>query len=254
MKKIREFLGKPVVTAVLFALAVIMLAGGAIGGTRAALNIVSENYDSKVEVLNIGVGLAEKNKDGNYVIVSGSGKLMGPDSQIADLIGKDKDKKIMPGKAYPEELVVVNTGNGKADESIKEYVRVAVYKYWLDKDGDQKNPEMDSEWIKLGFNKDPSSGWTIDTDSTTEERTILYYDKALDFGEFTTPFLKTITIDEEATRKITRTEYPPDENGSVMIEWTYDYNGCKFCIEVHVDSVQDHNVDDAKISAWGVNK
>ena len=39
-----------------------------------------------------------------------------------------------------------------------------------------------------------------------------------------------------------------------VIRTTYIYNGNRFCIDVIVDSVQDHNAEQAKISAWGVNK
>ena len=252
MKKFKDFLSKPAVTVVLFAIAVALLAGSAIGGTRAALNIQSEFYNSEVELLNIGVSLLEKstpieNLAEDYVVVSGKNSLMGENSAIAKEIAKDK--KTMPGKAYPEVLAVLNTGD------INEYVRVAVYKYWLDPDGN-KHAEMDSQWIELGFtDKDSNSRWTIDSTkfSSTEERTILYYSDMIAPGERTDPFLKTIRINEEATRKITvKTENMPD--GSIRYDWTYDYNGSKFCIEVHVDSVQDHNASAAKTSAWGVDK
>lgn len=249
MKKFKDFLSKPAVTVVLFAIAVALLAGSAIGGTRAALNIQSEFYNSEVELLNIGVGLVEKQEiDGTaqFVPVSGKNALMGENSLIAKEI--KKDNKTMPGKAYPEVLAVLNTGD------INEYVRVAVYKYWLDPDGN-KHAEMDSQWIDLGFTDTDDSGWTIDSTkfSSTEERTILYYADMVAPGDMTEPFLKTIRIKEEATRKITvKTENMPD--GSIRYDWTYDYNGSKFCIEVHVDSVQDHNASAAKTSAWGVDK
>lgn len=243
MKKFREFLSKPVVTAVLFALAVFLLAGGTIGGTRAALNIQSEFYNSEVELLDIGVALVEKNNEGKFVEVAGKNSLMGENSKLGAEI--KADKKFKPGKTYPEELAVRNTGK------INEYVRVAVYKYWLD-ENNNKFSELNSEWIELKFTD--NKGWTIDSTegSSTEERTILYYADMIAPGKDTEPFLESVTINDIILSKVTQETY---KQGDVtVIETTFMYNGCKFCIEVHVDSVQDHNVDEAKISAWGVNK
>ena len=50
MKKFRDFLGRPTVTAVLLALALVLLGGSTIGGTRAALTIQSRDYNSHVEL------------------------------------------------------------------------------------------------------------------------------------------------------------------------------------------------------------
>ena len=241
MKKFKDFLSKPVVTATLFALALILVVTGAIGGTRAALNIQSEFYNTKAEVYNIDVALLEKDAKGEYQQVSGDNALMGKDTPIGKAV--EAENKVYVGKKYSETLAVRNTGK------INEYVRVIVYKYWLDEDGN-KFPEMDSKWIKLGFVE--GNGWTIDAESTTEERTVLYYAPLLEAGKDTTEFLESIVIDKAATKKITKTE--TGEGNVTKISWTYDYNGKQFCIEVYVDGVQEHNIADAKISAWGVNK
>lgn len=245
MKKIREFLSRPAVTAVLFALALLLLGSSTVGGARAALNIQSEYYNSEVEVLDIGVALVEDQGEGgiqNFVVVSGKGGLMGIDSPIAKMI--KADGKLYAEKAYPETLAVRNTAK------INEYVRVEVYKYWLDENGN-KYPDMDSSWIRLNFGKD--NGWTIDdtAGSSTEERTILYYSEILAPGEDTTPFLESIVIDKQATRIVEESQLTA--NNTQVIKWEYVYNGKQFCLEVLVDGVQDHNVDHAKLSAWGVN-
>ena len=240
MKKFREFLSKPAVTAVLFALALLLLGGSAVGGARAALNITSEFYNSQVEVLDIGIAIVEKQKDDSFVAASGSNSLMGSNSQFGVEIAKDK--KLYAGKKYPEVLAVKNTAD------INEYVRVSVFKYWVD-ENNNKFPEMDSKWIDLRFVT--GNGWTIDDSSSTEERTILYYTNMLAPGDTSTPFLDGIVISPEATRVVERV----DVNGDVTIyKWSYVYNGKQFCIEVIADSVQDHNSEQAKISAWGVNK
>ena len=241
MKKFKEFLSKPAVTAVLFALALLLLGSGTVGGARAALNIQSEYYNSEVELNDIGVALIEKQADDSFKVVAGKNALMGETSQIGAAI--KADGKLLPGKTYSEVLAVRNTAE------INEYVRVSVFKYWQDANGN-KIPEMDSKWIKLGFVT--GNGWTIDTSSTTEERTMLYYGTDIAPGMDTTPFLSTVTIDDTVLTKVSQSTSV--ENGVTVIRTTYIYNGNRFCIDVIVDSVQDHNAEQAKISAWGVNK
>ena len=241
MKKFREFLSKPAVTAVLFALALLLLGSSTVAGARAALNIQSEYYNSEVELYDIGVALVEKQSDDSFKVVVGKNALMGETSQIGAAI--KADGKLLPGKTYPEVLAVRNTAE------INEYVRVSVFKYWQDANGN-KVPEMNSEWIKLGFVT--GNGWTIDESSTTEERTMLYYGTDIAPGMDTTPFLSTVTIDDTVLTKVSQSTSV--ENGVTVIRTTYIYNGNRFCIDVIVDSVQDHNAEQAKISAWGVNK
>ena len=243
MKKFREFLSKPVVTVVLFALALLLLGSGTVGGARAALNIQSEYYNSEVELYDIGVALIEQQANGNFKAVAGKNALMGETSPIAEAI--KKDGKLLPGKTYPEVLAVRNTAE------INEYVRVSVFKYWIDEKG-SKFPEMNSDWIELSFVT--GNGWEIDRTpgSDTEERTILYYADAIAPGAETTPFLASVKINDTVLTKVNQTTEV--KNGVTVITTSYIYNGKQFCLEVIVDSVQDHNAEQAKISAWGVNK
>lgn len=243
MKKFREFLSKPVVTVVLFALALLLLGSGTVGGARAALNIESQYYNSEVELYDIGVALVEQQANGNFKVVAGKNALMGETSPIGTAIASDG--KLLPGKTYSEVLAVRNTAE------INEYVRVSVFKYWQDANGN-KAPEMDSKWIKLGFVT--GNGWEIDESSATEERTMLYYGPKVAPGEDTTPFLSTVTIDDTILTKVKQTTDVDVKSGVTVITTTYIYNGNRFCIDVIVDSVQDHNAEQAKISAWGVNK
>ena len=243
MKKFREFLSKPVVTVVLFALALLLLGSGTVGGARAALNIESQYYNSEVELYDIGVALIEQQTNGNFKVVAGKNALMGESTPVAAAI--KKDGKLRTGVRYPEVLAVRNTAE------INEYVRVSVYKYWIDEKGN-KFPEMDSNWIQLGFVT--GNGWTIDKTpgSSTEERTILYYEPVLAPGEESTPFLSSVLIDNALVNKVKESQETIGDK--TVIKWEYIYNGKQFCLEVIVDSVQDHNAEQAKISAWGVNK
>ena len=224
MKKFRDFLSRPSVTIALFALALVLLGGSTVGGARAALTIESADYNAQVQTSKIDVVLMENDED-----------VKGAKALLTDI---PKGKDLVFGKKYTEKLQVRNTG------SIDEYVRVSVYKYWLDEKGN-KFPEMDSSWIDLKFVTE--NGWTIDEASTTEERTVLYYSPVLAPGEISNPFLESLAIAEDAARTVI-------QNNGTVITTTYFYNGKSFCLDVYVDGVQTHSADKAKLSAWGVNK
>lgn len=226
MKKFRELISRPFVTVALFALALVLLGGSTLGGARAALTVESQDYNSQVKTSKINVALLE-----NGVEKEGNDKL---------LSALQSEKPLKIGYPYEEVLTVKNTGD------IEEYVRVTVYKYWKDKNG--KFPDLDSDWIILDFAEE--KGWRIDKDSTTEERTVLYYDPVLPPKGETPAFLKSIAIAEDAVRTVTQVESGGE--GTTTITTTYIYNGCSLCLEVHVDGVQTHNGDKAKTSAWGV--
>ena len=93
------------------------------------------------------------------------------------------------------------------------------------------------------------NGWMIDEESSTEERTILYYSRVLQSGETSPAFSGRLRIDESVAKKVTQTT-EETANGMKIIT-SYDYDGVKFCVEATVDAVQEHNAQDAIWSAWG---
>ena len=149
------------------------------------------------------------------------------------------------GKTYQENLNVRNSG------TINQYVRVSIYKYWLDPEGKKLrdlSPDLiDLHLVNLG------TDWIEDEGARTEERTVLYYNKLLyaqGEGTSETPlFADTLTIDDSIAKKVTQ-ETKREGNYTTIIT-TYDYDGVKFQIEVEVDAVQEHNAEDAIWSAWG---
>ena len=60
------------------------------------------------------------------------------------MIDAEAGEKLVPGKAYPEALSVKNSG------TIDQYVRVMVYRYWVDKEGN-KTTELSPELIDLNL-------------------------------------------------------------------------------------------------------
>ena len=228
MAKLKQFLKTPAATAGIFLLAAVLLLTSAVGGARAALTYFSEDLRSEVELDSIAVQLLE---NGNAV--SGSGAI------LKDFLGTDTE--LIPGKTYSEELSVKNTGE------IDQFVRVTVYKYWGDKDGN-KRTDLDASYITLGLVTD--GGWTADSDSATEERTVLYYGTALEAGEESSLFLESVTIDGQIG-KIVDQVYESTEDGLTTVTTTYVYDGAYFYLSAMVDAVQTHSGQDAIRSAWG---
>ena len=150
----------PVVTVVLFALAVVMLLGGSIGGTRAALTYYSENYEMHIEVPSIGVSLVENDAvvcSRNYV----GNEWKESKGELLEQMLPGEDEKLVPGKKYVEALKVRNSG------TIDSYVRVILYKNWT-KDGEKADTELSPDLIELNLT---GNGWIVDEDASTAERT-----------------------------------------------------------------------------------
>lgn len=247
-KKIR--LSSPVVTITMFVIAAALLIGSTVGGTRAALVYQSEYYTSQIEMKNIGVSLVERNgardKDGNenpWTVVAQRDYASASDGTwdgqekgvlLSGIVEEGESFKL--GKVYNEELAVVNSG------TIDQYVRVTLYKYWVEADpenpdgidtqADQeevenptpdetKLPELSSDLIRLNLTL--GDKWMLDTlasnwsgypgrdpitgDIRTDlngERLVLYYKDILTQGGMTTAFCDTFQVDPDVAVKVTQ--------------------------------------------------
>ncbi len=249
---IKSVLRSPITTAVLFVAAVALILGGTIGGARAVLNIQSHDYVAQTQLTEIHVALTEngvirENMDEDAHIHADAGY---QHTLLNDLVSQTEGELVV-GHTYKEELAARNVGDGSATGTgIDQYVRVTVYKYWVDSNG-KKVQSLDPSLIDLHFvdTQQAHGKWTIDTASSTGERTVLYYSTILapqngahdGLLSDSDPFTDTITIsDKVLTAKAA--------DGSLM------YKGCKPEIKVVVDAVQTHNASDAKTSAWGIDK
>ena len=229
------------ITAGSFAAAGALILTAAIGGTQAALTYFSEDYSAHVEMYDIGVSLVENDEIvsfRNYVAGSDGEWAMGTSPLLEDLLVGEDEPYVVIGKPYDEFLSVQNSG------TINEYVRVKVYKYWTDAD-DKKVTELSPNLIDLQYDTD--NAWEIV--SQTDENTVLYYRSRLDSGAITDPFTKSVTvyIDDSLTADVIE-----EHIGDNIIRYTYKYDKYKFHIECEVDAVQEHNAEDAMLSAWGV--
>lgn len=206
---------------------------------QAVLTKQSETYEATLELTSLEVGLSE-----NGSLVAGEGAL------LSGL----KDKTINPGEKFDEQLGAMNTGEQP------EFMRVSVRTYWKDAQG-KKTTKLDPSLIELTLggtklkNLPSNSGWVVDLDLNTQEQTVLYSVNPVDQGG-TLLFADTLRIDPGILNSKGQT---PLENqgkiadGVTRTTITYDYDGCKFCVDIEVDSVQTHNAADAIKGAWGVD-
>lgn len=263
MKRFQKHLS-PAMIMVLFAVAIAMLLGGSISGTRAALTYYSETYTSRIHLFDIGVTLLENEdeissrgytKDGDDPLTAASNNPDNPEMGRLLTNMLEGDETLKPGVAYPEVLAVKNSGN------INQYVRVSIYKYWV-KGSEEENSRPAEDGLKddliqklepsmIDLHLTENNGWLPDPDpkSSTKERTVLYYSECLGTGETSKSFADTLTIDEAITKKVS--ESRKEEGGVTTITTTYLYDGAEFRIDVEVDAVQEHNAADAIWSAWG---
>lgn len=244
MSKVKEFITSPKVSLAAFVLAVGLLLLSSIGGARAALTYYSENYSTRVQMFDIGVTLQENGKSvswRNYDTNASDGSW---DESAGRLLSKmlPKGEELKIGAKYTEELNVRNSG------TINQYVRVNIYKYWVDADGN-KLRNLSPDLIKLNL-VNLKKDWILDEEASTPERTVLYYSRLLESGTATPLFADSLIIDEMVATKVTQTS-STDENGYTTITTAYDYDGVQFCVEAKVDAVQEHNAQDAIWSAWG---
>ena len=173
MKTRKEY--NSLVTSLLFVAAIGLLLFSSIGSTRAAL-IESTEYVSQFQFPTLRIALSQD-----------SGKMFGM------LKGDDK---LIPGKKYPVNVTVSNTG------SVDEYTRVTIYRYWLGKDGKQ-DTTLDAKLIQY----EVDSSWKKDDTKSTDEMSIFYYTG----GKFTgsTALLKSVTLDEKVLASAKQTKSEP---------------------------------------------
>lgn len=236
MKKIVNFFRSKKGTVVLALMAFALLLSSAAGSTNAALTYYSQNYTAQVSMYDIGVTLVENGTNVSYRDYTGSNDVWNEKTgTLLSNMLEETNGKVVVNHKYPEELTVTNSGN------INEYVRMRVYRYWLDPNGKKTN-DLSPALIKLELN---DSKWILD--EQTDERLYFYWPEVLGIGEKTEAVTKSISIDGAVSKYVTTIK---QEDGSWKT--TYDYNGYTFVLEAEVDAVQTHNAEDAIKSAWGV--
>lgn len=221
MKKFKEFISRPVVIGLLFLMAVGLLMGTGIEGTRAVLSEQSSPFHTTMSVDSIDVALLENGKtvaNNGYNGGSASGTLSLPEIE----------GKLKLGYTYPEQIAASNTGE------IPQFVRITIQKYWMTKEN-SKRVDLSPALIELKFNE---NGWIKDEKSSTDEREVYYYASVLEPGQSTSDLTSTLSVSPKVMSEKT------EEN--------YSYNDLKFCLEASVDAVQNRHAEEAIKSTWGV--
>lgn len=220
----------------------VLLLFSTVGSARAALTYYSENYAMEVTVSSIGVTLQENGTSVSYRNYirndwsdSGSGEL------LTNLV--PEGEALVPGKRYGESLSVVNSG------AIDTYVRVILYRSWQNGQG-QKLTGLSPELIEFDFTE--NSGWIVDEEASTSERTVLYYTKVLPSQASTPALCDAVGISNDIYREVEEVSVEETVEGKVF-RTQYRYNGCWMNVKAEVDAVQTHSAAEAIKSAWGVD-
>ena len=239
-------------TILLFALAATLLIFSTAGSSRAALTIYSSTYGAELSLQSIGVTLLENDKAVNNrdYAKNGEWKIDGDQKLLSDL-----PEELNIGEAYEERLAAQNSG------TIDEYVRMTVYRYWVDgktagANGAEpaRRTDLKPEYIQLTQPAGWDANWLWDANGSTPERQVFYYRRPLTAGadgngEVTAPLTESLIIKgwEGVQMEVTQ-----KQEGNVLTT-TYTYDGATFVVEATVDAVQTHNAADAIKSAWGVD-
>lgn len=245
-RKVKDILKGSAGTWLLLGAAAFFLLGSTVGSASAALTYFSENYTAQVAMYDIGVTLVETSVGGTNDIssrdYSGSNDAWNEtQGELLAYMLDETDGELHLGHAYQEELAVKNSGN------IDQYVRVRIYKYWTDENG-EKLQDLAPSLIDLNLT---DSGWIMDEASETEERVSLYWPQILAPGETTAALSDTLTIDSSVASKVTTVT--EEQDGVTRTITTFNYDGAVFHLEAEVDAVQTHNAQEAIRSAWGVD-
>lgn len=251
-------------TMALLVAAVLLLAGGTVTGTRAALNIQSDYYRAHFYLNYLQVHLLENGKDvcGGKNTLDGEHKTVG--ILAADLGYKDDNNlgSVEPGKIYQEKIAARN------DEDVDEFVRLTIRKYWAatDENGKvikengavKKSPVLNPGQIHLMYKgKDAcnSNAWAENPAERTDESRTYYYKSVLKAGKDSEPVFDQLMIDKSIVKlgKVNQEPEDPQPGDRIVYTYEYKYDGCVFYIEADVQAIQTHNINDAIKSQWGVD-
>ena len=218
----KKWLRTPLAIAVLSVLAAGLIGFGGVGAAAAAPRIESRQYGAEVVLSDMSTSLVETNAGhAGKTVASKAGSV----ALLEGFVPEGENLTI--GKDYQEELAVANDGD------IPQYVRVTVYRYWTDEEG--KAISLEPGLIDVKWNE---GAWAIDSDASTDERTVLYYQDVLEPGETSAPLTESISIDTAVLSAI-------GQGGE------FEYEGVTFGLKARVDAVQDHNGTQAMTGAWG---
>lgn len=265
----KKFLRSPLLTLLLFIAAMVLLVAGGVGTTQAALTRQSEIYRTEMKMKNIGVTLRERTNPDS----SSAGRISwrtydsdhatgvwidenSPGSLFKNMVADAGDKELKIGKQYPLFLSVENSGQ------VNEFVRITIYKYWVDNNG--KKLEFDATsngWIGgaakavkydpklIEVVQDGSGQWKEDLSASTDERLVFYYTPQLNIGATSQELALKVSVNSKVLDFVATEK---NKDGKDIYVYAYDDLGVFF--EVEADAVQASHSDQSVPSAWGVTR
>ncbi|SEA65844.1 hypothetical protein SAMN02910384_02021 [Pseudobutyrivibrio sp. ACV-2] len=233
----------------ILAAGVLLVTGSIVGATKAADSGTPKAQAVTFSTANLSVELQEK-QSGKFVTIQETRNADG--SLNPSALGKlefTSLEKVNAGEempdpsiTYDEEVQVKNNGD------CQEYIRVVVYKNWINADK-SKNDALDISSANLHL-VNPSE-WIV-KESDSKECTTYYLKKALD-AEDTAKLFDTISFDNSILNSVPEVTTEKTDKGTVTrTNIVYEYNGKILEVEMRVDAVQTHNAKDAILGAWGV--
>ncbi len=238
----KRVLHSPLITGLLFVLALALLVTGSVGSVRALPNSETAEMHSTIETTKMGVAILQ---NGETCVNTGSNGLM-------NVGGTDvaSGESFKVGKNYNLNLSVKNTGD------VEGYVRITIYRYWASQNTNasgwvggyaEKRTDLDPEMIELDIAEE--NGWVIDTSAPSEggERIVIYRGNqaALQQND-SLLFLKSVRINGDILEDL-----KPYDDGSYGY---YAYDNATFMLEIKADIVQTHSGDAARTGTWGFVK
>lgn len=242
-------------TLALITAAVLLFASGGILGTRAALNITSDDLETDFVLDHVGVQLLEAH-DGAYQRVGKEGESGG--ELIAYMKTKPSDEvgHIVPGNLYDEHVAALNETGTEGVSPVDQYVRIVVRKYWADKNG-KKDNTRDPSLIKLTYgSQDYNQGpWQKNEKESTVECETYYYTSVLKAQQQTPDLFNQLQLDAKVKDDVTVTESDwviSGDKKKKKYTYTYAYSGLRVCVEAEAQALQTHSINRAIKSVWGV--
>lgn len=249
-------------TMALLVAAALLFTGGAVTGTRAALNIQSDYYRAHFYLNHLQIHLIENGEDvcgraGHTNDLNGGNKTTGELAtalKYEHKVGKDEVLgSVEPGKAYKEEIAAQNGSD------IDEFVRVTVRKYWMEPAADGsmvKSSTLRPDRIQLMYGGKPgynTGAWAENASERTAESSTYYYRTDLSSGETSALLFDQLKIDAALADLGQMKTTESKEGNKTVYTYSYQYDGATFYIEADVQAIQTHNINDAIKSQWGVS-
>ena len=231
----------PYLFTVAIILAISLLTLTTVAGASAVPNQESGEYQTDMQMLNIAVSIEESTDGTTWKSVASEAGKTG--TAFSSLSGKQFEV----GETYSDQFRISNIGK------IDEYVRVVIYKYWVDAKG-EKDFSGNADLIELVI--PANSGWIYDEKNSTNEKKIYFYNKPLTTegeGKTSKSFLNGLSLNGAIKLEYTVTESEITIDGVIYKTkvYNYKYNGRSFNVEIEADAVQTHHAEDAIKSAWG---